>query len=385
MHASPSGLSLSFTANALQLRFAVGGHCEFPALWLADNDPRHRDAHSGQRLTDVADLPLVPQIREVRLEAGQVIVSWRDSLPDSRFDVAWLAGEAQRPAAPVARPVTPWPDGAGRDARRDCAWLSLQELAAQGAGGGAGARVADWFRRLGSEGLAFVEGVPSLPGAILDAAAAIGLVQQTNYGTLFDVRSIPRAENLAYTDLGLGLHTDNPYRDPVPGFQVLHCLVAAADGGDSLFADGFAIAAALRAADREAFELLAATPVEFAYRSRDAALQAAQPLIRLDDRGECIAVHYNNRSIAPLPVSSPGLAPFYAAYRQFALLLRELRFQMTARLAPGELVVFDNWRILHARTSFHAARHLQGCYLTRDSVFSRSALLRDAMPGDRAR
>jgi len=38
------------------------------------------------------------------------------------------------------------------------------------------------------------------------------------------------------------------------------------------------------------------------------------------------------------------------------------------------MVVFDNWRVLHARTSFSAARHLQGCYLTKDSVYSRVAL-----------
>jgi gamma-butyrobetaine dioxygenase len=280
--------------------------------------------------------------------------------------------------------VTLWPDGAGRAARRDCAWLSLRELAAAGPATG-DARTAAWFRRLCAEGLAFLDGVPAAPGAILEAAGAIGLIQQTNYGTLFDVRATPRAENLAYTDLGLGLHTDNPYRDPVPGFQVLHCLVAAPDGGDNLFADGFAIAAALRATDPDTFELLASTPVDFEYRSRDALLQSAQPLIRLDSRGDCIAVHYNSRSIAPLPAGAPGLAAFYAAYRRFAQLLREPQFQMTVRLAPGELVVFDNWRILHARTSFRAARHLQGCYLTRDSVFSRSALLRDTVPGEDAR
>ena len=50
-----------------------------------------------------------------------------------------------------------------------------------------------------------------------------------------------------------------------------------------------------------------------------------------------------------------------------------LRFMMRA----GDLVVFDNQRILHGRTAFASARHprhLQGCYLTRDSVFSRAAI-----------
>ena len=368
----------SVTATALRLRLNAGEERELSALWLADNDPRHRDPHSGQRLIDVADLPALPQILEARLDADELIVRWREGLPDSRFDAGWLVAEAGRSRATELRPRTLWPDGEVRSARRDCAWLSLGELAAHGA---------PWLTRLLAEGVAFVADVPTTDGAILDAVRGIGIVQETNYGRLFDVRSTPRAENLAYTDLGLGLHTDNPYREPVPGFQVLHCLVAASDGGDTLFADGFAIAAELRAAEPAAFALLAATPVGFAYRSRDAVLEATQPLIRLDDRGEVIAVHYNNRSIAPLPAGSPELAPFYAAYRQFAQLLREPRYQMRVRLAPGEMVVFDNWRILHARTSFRAARHLQGCYLTRDSVISRSAVMNAALPfsGDHGR
>jgi gamma-butyrobetaine dioxygenase len=59
--------------------------------------------------------------------------------------------------------------------------------------------------------------------------------------------------------------------------------------------------------------------------------------------------------------------------------LRDLKFQLKFRLRSGDLVVFDNQRVLHGRTPFSSAkhaRHLRGCYLTRDSVYSESALLR---------
>ncbi len=93
------------------------------------------------------------------------------------------------------------------------------------------------------DGAAFLDGVPPAETAILDAMTLVGRVSETNYGQVFDVRSVPQPENLAYSDLGLGLHTDNPYREPVPGFQaLLHVLTASPDGGESLFADGFAIA-----------------------------------------------------------------------------------------------------------------------------------------------
>ncbi len=227
--------------------------------------------------------------------------------------------------------------------------------------------------------MALLSEVPSHDAGILQAAALVGRVAETNYGLVFDVRSVPQAENLAYTDLGLGLHTDNPYREPVPGFQVLHALRTATDGGDSLFADGFAIAEHLRTTAADAFAVLTRTPVPFLYRSRDAELYAERPLIQLSCSGEVSAVHYNNRSIAPLRLAAGDASLFYAAYRRFAVLLRDPRFQLRFRLRDGDLVVFDNQRILHGRTAFSSAsqlRHLRGCYLTRDSVYCEAALLR---------
>ena len=111
----------------------------------------------------------------------------------------------------------------------------------------------------------------------------------------FDVRSVPQPENLAYSDLGLGLHTDNPYRDPVPGFQALHALIPSNEGGESIFADGFALAAHLRDTAPEAFTLLTTTAAPFLYRSGDAELYAERPLIQLAASGAIAAVHYNSR------------------------------------------------------------------------------------------
>ena len=104
----------------------------------------------------------------------------------------------------------------------------------------------EWLTRLLREGVAFLSEVPPGEGGILEAMKLVGQVAETNYGLVFDVRSVPQPENLAYSDLGLGLHTDNPYREPVPGFQALHALITSPDGGESLFADGFALAEHVR-------------------------------------------------------------------------------------------------------------------------------------------
>jgi len=55
--------------------------------------------------------------------------------------------------------------------------------------------------------------------------------------------------------------------------------------------------------------------------------------------------------------------------------------QFVMRLQPGDCVIFDNTRLLHARTGFEGTggeRHLQGCYADLDGLESTLAVLRRA-------
>jgi gamma-butyrobetaine dioxygenase len=364
---------ISSIPELLTIEWADGAVGEFASIWLRDNLPQDRDPYSGQRLIDVADLPLQPRIRSARTADGTVQIEWETETAPASFDLDWLAAHAANDASEHPERVTTIWLGAGMQAERDFAWATLDEVRHE-----PGLRV-EWLTRLLQTGIAFLSAVPSTETGILDAMALIGRVCETNYGLVFDVRSVAEPENLAYSDLGLGLHTDNPYREPVPGFQALHALMVSPDGGDSLFADGFALGHHLRDIDPHAFDTLTQTPVPFLYRSKDAELYAERPLIQLSCRGDVNAVHYNNRSIAPLRPSGRDAWDFYAAYRRFAALLRDPSYHLKFRLREGDLVLFDNQRILHGRTAFLSAkhgRHLRGCYLSRDSVYSQAALLR---------
>lgn len=360
--------------GSLTVEWANGEVSEFASVWLRDNVREDRDPHSGQRLVDIADLPAEPVIRSAVADDKMVRLEWESESRPAAFELDWLALHAFGSAARRPEFTTRlWLEGARLEASRDFAWISPDE-----AHNNPTARL-DWLTRLLQDGIAFLRGVPSVESAILEAMALVGRLVETNYGLVFDVRSVPQPENLAYSDLGLGLHTDNPYREPVPGFQALHALIASVEGGESLFADGFALAEHLRLSDPDAFALLTQTPVPFLYRSREAELYAERPLLQLSCRGHVTAVHYNSRSIAPLRLSAHDARAFYKAYRCFAALLREPRFQTRLRLDTGDLVVFDNQRTLHGRTGFSSAkypRHLRGCYLTRDSVYCETALLR---------
>jgi len=233
-----------------------------------------------------------------------------------------------------------------------------------------------WLNSVITYGLAKLINVPTEPGTILKVVDQFGYVRTTNYGDLFEVLSVEKAVNLAYTPIPLSLHTDNPYRNPVPTLQLLHCLVKAERGGVTALADGFYAANILRRDYPAAFSLLSSEQVEFKFASEDAVLQHKSCMIEVDSSGSVTAVRINNRSVASFDLPFAKMLPYYRAYCQFMTILQAADCKITLTLAAGELILFDNQRVLHGReVPAIGARHLQGCYADRDGLKSTAALL----------
>jgi gamma-butyrobetaine dioxygenase len=194
----------------------------------------------------------------------------------------------------------------------------------------------------------------------------------------------PDPNNLAFTSRGIAPHTDNPYRDPVPTIQLLHCLAGAVEGGESGLLDGFHAAALLRRHDPDAFDVLSSTLVTFSWSDAETSLRADRPIIDLDPNGHIREVRFNNRSMT-MPILSPAQTRvFHAAYRRFAAISARPAMQIWFRLEPGSCLIMDNTRLLHARGPFTdtaqttGTRHLQGCYADLDGLSSTLATLEAA-------
>ena len=209
--------------------------------------------------------------------------------------------------------------------------------------------------------------------------SSFGHVRETNYGRVFDVRVKSQAENLAYTDLGLEPHTDNPYREPPPGAQVLHCLAASQVGGESRLVDGQGAAEALRRDDPDAFAILTRTPVRFEWSDHTTTLRAEAPIIALDGENAFVAIRYNHRSFKAIRASAGERDGWRRAYRKLAAVINAPENGVEFKLAAGEMVLIDNRRILHGRRAYvngqSHERHLQGAYADMDGLLSTLAKL----------
>jgi len=312
--------------------------------------PECRDPHNDQHLIGAADL------------VGWTITAATHDDSGWTVDVQHGSGATHRcqipsATAPAAPPQTMW--GA-----------THVDLIRPGA-----ADTTEFAARLATFGIALIEDQGSEPGTVLTFANEVGFVRSTNYGDLFEVIAEEVPSNLAFTSAGLALHTDNPYRDPAPTAQLLHCLDSAESGGGSMFADGFAAATQFRETQPDAFELLTTTPVRFEFRDSSALLSAEVPLIHLDARGEVDRVSINNRSMRAVELGE-RTRDFYEAYVAFTDVLASPENTITLTLGPGDLIGFDNRRVLHGRSEFAGggARHLQGCYIDMDAIISTASL-----------
>ena len=357
-------------ANELSIELSKGNRFPIHPLWLRERcqDAKSLDLRTGQRLQDPSDLDLQLGLTSVtEVEPGRYRIRFTDGHEANFLAREILAEAALQPGDHDCPAPRLW-DGTLNDMPR-AAWTDTPTDEVKAA----------WLTSFLELGFIIFTAVPTGSKTVLQAASAFGFVRDTNFGAYFDVRSVPDANDLAYTSIFLDPHTDNPYRSPVPGVQLLHCLVNETSGGLSTLVDGFAAAEALRAQDPDAFGILARTPVRFRFRDTDTELVRSAPLIELDGAWRVEAVNFSPR-LDYVPLLRPQeLAAYFGARKAFDHLLRSPQFEIRFLLESGDLMMMDNRRLLHGRTAFdprEGLRHLQGCYIDLDGPRSQYRVLR---------
>ena len=357
--------------DVVTVELADGTRAALHVLALRDGCPCSECRHSvsGQRLFESSRvLPAAAATAAYVSDAGSLELDWSDGHRSS-FPAAWVRGEAAAASRGrrAARGLQLWSAELG-GAPPEHRWPDVAED---------GPARRDWLRDVATLGFAVLHGIPQEPGFVERVTGLFGAVRETNYGRVFDVAVSVGATNLADTALPLSPHTDNPYREPTPTVQLLHCLTSDVEGGHTVLVDGFAAAERLRLEAPSLLATLAREPIRFAYRDESAELEADVPVVSLDALGDVVALHLNNRSKG-VPHGDPArVGSWYEAYFALVALVESPELQVVFRLEPGDLIVFDNLRILHGRTGFAGGgtRRLQGCYADRDGLLSTLAVL----------
>ncbi len=243
---------------SIAITWSDGVAAMFPAIWLRDNCRCASCRHpgNGQRLYEITDIPENVRIADVARQGdGAIRITWTPDGHVSTFTEGWLADHNLAMSARKGRKPRRilWSGGIG-NAMPSGDWRQMMTDPA--------AELA-FLDAYHAHGFGLIKHAPTETETVLAIGNRLGFVRVTNYGAYFDVMSVPNPTNLAYTPIGLGVHSDNPYRDPTPGVQLLHCLVSDAPGGDTLLVDGFRAATQPAAGRSCGFRSADADPGQF--------------------------------------------------------------------------------------------------------------------------
>lgn len=266
---------------------------------------------------------------------------------------------------------------------------------------------------------------PFAPVANIGMALAGSLSHGSLYGDIFHVRSTADAINIAYTSVPLRPHQDLAYYESMPGLQLLHCVAMGSHiaGGESVLIDCLAAAEEFRRIAPHHFRALCCSPASFVKQREGASMmyQRAHIVLKEDsnmndfDR-EIVAVNWSPPFEGPLCLPLHQSRSYFAAYAAFEQMLdnalttpllddnqgskelgRKLLDQCSQyaeehtwehRLGPGDMLVFNNRRMLHGRRGFSvqkgslttvssntADRHLVGAYTNIDDTLNQYRVL----------
>lgn len=346
----------------------------FHYFWLKDNCHCSECLHpSGQRLQELLDLNLAIKPEKAKLEAGCLEIIWQDG-HRSEYSHEFL--ESMREVSPKQERATCANNIVLWDAQLEASPItfSYEELLNNSA------VKRDWLQAVQQSGLAFLQDVPNVDKQLFEVVNQFGFVRETNYGGHFEVISKENPVNLAYTPKPLSLHTDNAYRHPVPTLQLLHCLKSAEKGGITALSDGFYAAQLLEQRFPEQYQLLISTQVTYRFKNDETHLEHCGHIIELDNNGDIERIRLNNRSIQAIKLPFDDMLAFYEAYQNFNHILHSEECKFVCTLQPGELMIFNNERILHGReVAAEGERHLQGGYADIDSLKSTLAVLEESL------
>nr|XP_020464453.1 gamma-butyrobetaine dioxygenase [Monopterus albus] len=365
----------------MEVEWEDGRHSLYPFTWLRDNCQcpmcTLHSAQARKLLMSDVDIHTGVDVVEVTSD-NKVSIVWPNQ-HTSVFDADWLKKRCFSPAARQAvREELFLNKRYYWDSKLRLPTANYQEVLHDDKAALA------WLLALRRVGIVYLKGAPAEQGQVARLAERIGYLRLTFYGHTWQVQDKHMANNVAYTSGRLSLHTDYPALHFAPGVQFLHCINQAMEGGMSEVVDGFHMAKQLQREDPEAFHTLTSLHVDFTDTGTDYCdfmLQSKKRIIDVDAEGRVVRINYNNAtrdSVLDLPLHQ--VQPFYRALKAFVDLMNRPENMVTYTMEPGDIVTFDNWRLLHGRRNYISRpdklRHLEGAYLDWDEVMSRLRILR---------
>ena len=334
----------------------------YPNIWLRDHarDEENWDKRSNQRKTFTATLDFKLKIKSAEiLDNGKSIkIIWPDLEKPVNYSYEFLFNNSLNNKSKIDS-LKLWKE----NDLDDQIYIDF-EIVQSNEG------YKKFLKNLYQYGFSVVQNCKTEMSSVENIVNKIGYVRNSIFGGLWSFESNEDKADSAYTQEELRPHTDATYSNDAPGLQLLLCCDYKAKGGDSIMVDGFKIAEIIKKDNKELFEILSTINVKGSYIGDGVFLEAERPIFNLNSKKEVFQVSFNNYDRAPFRFEKDLTIKFYEAIRTFDLMANSKEYQWRHILKPGELLIFNNWRVLHGRGSFDGTRKISGCYINKEDFDS---------------
>lgn len=307
---------------------------------------------------------------------GELEVLWSDGLSHT-FGSGWLhsfVANEQLASAGLTDPV-PWVTTAADPAivgERRCDLPTLDWPVDP-----SGDELLDILNQLQAYGTVRLVNGPLDNDALEQFVGRIAPLRDTNFGHVWDVVAKVDPDSTANTGRSLVPHTDLPTRENPPGFQALHCVENTCVGGLNQMSDALAIVNHLKVDEPHIYEALTTLNWVFQSKGKEIDHRWSGPVVDFGADGALIIRGFSPVRAYP-DMAAEDVDRSYEAMARFHQLGADPAFQIESPFVPGNAVIFDNRRMLHARSGYDPTagiRRLRGCYFDPDDVRSTTRVL----------
>lgn len=338
----------------------------FHWIWLRDHClcPQCRHPSSFQKIYDISELrdPVEPlSVKEV---GNELQIIWAGDPPHhSIYPVSWLLSVAYDYETS---------DADDTEQKETYLW-DLAQLKKYGSiwSDAITDSSESWLHQLRQLGFSLVRNLPSQE--LETFISSIGpIYHKARFGLFSTTKTIPKEQDVSQSTQGYALlpHTDSTFLyDSQRMVQFLYCEENQVSGGESILVDGFKIAKDLQKDAPEIYRILSQTTVKFCrlYPDWEYYLCHNTPIINLG-RDNDLGIYFSHKDFNPI-APFEEMERFYEAYSVFLDYLKNPNYQYCFKLTPGDLIILQNFRILHGRNAFapdSGHRELTIAYLSWD-------------------
>ena len=354
--------NISLTNDGLNIEFQNGAKDCFPYIWLRDHckDIENWAERSNQRKLFTALVDPNIKIEETKIieDNKKIEVKWPDMNKSVHYSGDFLYKNSLENISSNSGEAL-WDKQSINKAEIEIKFDELEKNEG----------FKNLLQTIKTYGFSIINNCPTEMKTVEDIANKIGYVRNSIFGDLWSFESNTEMADSAYTQEELRPHTDGTYNHDAPGLQLLLCCEYEAEGGESIMVDGFKIAKILRENHGTSYNILSEIDIPGRYFGDGVELIAKRPVFKFRNK-KLIQVSFNNYDRGDFRLPNNKINDFYAAIRAFDKLANAKEMQWRQILKPGQLLIFNNWRVLHGRSEFSGKRKMSGCYINKEDFES---------------